>query len=247
MVSRHATSPLYRQVAEELQDRIGKGAYRPGDRLPSENDLSAEFAVNRLTVRRAIQELVRAGELHVRQGAGTFIAPPTMRYEVTMDNPRQLSTAEGLQRAIDKIGREVGEDLISAAPHEDADAREALGLGRAGLLRVETLLVVDRERWAVSSSYLEARRFPRLAARWGSHGGLYDVLREEYGVGLVYSWRSFTAVAADPGDAATLDVPPGSPLMVREGLSVDADGRPTVFVRRRCRGDRVKFVLRYQD
>ncbi|MEV0613801.1 GntR family transcriptional regulator [Nonomuraea sp. NPDC050404] len=247
MVSRHATSPLYRQVAEELQNRIDGGTYRRGDRLPSENDLSAEFAVNRLTVRRAIGELVRIGVLRVRQGAGTFIAPPMMRFEVSMDNPRQLSTAAGIKEAVDVLGRDVHETLLSAAPHEDADAREALGLRRAGLLRVETLLMVDSERWLVSSSYLEARRFPRLAARWAGHGSLYDVLREEYGTGLVYSWRAFTAVAADPGDAAVLDVPPGSPLMVREGLSVDTEGRPTVFVRRRCRGDRVKFVFRYPD
>jgi DNA-binding GntR family transcriptional regulator len=246
MVSRHATTPLYRQVAEELQRRIDDGTYHRGDRLPSETDLSVEFAVNRLTVRRAIGELVRAGVLHARQGAGTFIAPKVARYEVAVENPRRLSTAAGIQEAIDSIGRDVKEVLLSAEPHQDAQARDALELKRAGMLRVETLLVVDAERWAVSSSYLEARRFPRLAARWPAHGGLYDVLREEYGIGLEYSWRSFAAAAAAPEDAAALDVPSGTALVVREGLSVDAGGRPTVFVRRRCRGDRIKFVLRYR-
>ncbi|HLU71476.1 MAG TPA: GntR family transcriptional regulator [Nonomuraea sp.] len=247
MVSRHATIPLYRQVAEELQRRVDSGRYRPGDRLPSETELSDEFAVNRLTVRRAIGDLVRSGVLQVRQGAGTFIAPPMVRHEVAVENARRLATAAGLQQALGELGGTVGETFLWARPHEDAEARRSLALGRAGILRVETLLLVGSERWAVSSSYVEARRFPRLAGRWGSHPGLYDVLREEYGVGLVYAWRSFTAVAADPGDAAALDVPPGSPLMVREGLSVDADGRPTVYVRRRCRGDRVKFVLNYRD
>lgn len=46
-------------------------------------------------------------------------------------------------------------------------------------------------------------------------------------------------------DAEVLDVPPGSPTMLREGLNGDDAGAPTLFLTRRMRGDRIKYVLLY--
>ena len=60
--------PLYEQVRQSLATAISRGEYGPGDRLPSETTLAQEMGVNRLTVRRAIEELARAGLVQSRQG-----------------------------------------------------------------------------------------------------------------------------------------------------------------------------------
>ncbi|MFQ5854143.1 MAG: 2-aminoethylphosphonate--pyruvate transaminase [Anaerolineae bacterium] len=70
------TVPLYIQIAEGLLDRIESGELAPGDRLPSERELSEMLAVNRMTVRRALRMLEMQGLLIRRQGNGTYVAEP---------------------------------------------------------------------------------------------------------------------------------------------------------------------------
>ena len=60
--------PLYVQIANQLLDRIEAGDLRPGDRVPTERDLSRELRVNRVTVRRAFRLLELKGMLIRRQG-----------------------------------------------------------------------------------------------------------------------------------------------------------------------------------
>lgn len=64
---------LSEQVFEVIKSRIVKGEVGPGEKLPSENALSEEFGVNRLTVRMAIQKLNAFGLVETRAGEGTFV------------------------------------------------------------------------------------------------------------------------------------------------------------------------------
>jgi len=60
-------------VAASLERRILEGALKPGDRLPPERELAAEFGVSRPSLREAIQKLASKGMVHSRQGGGTFV------------------------------------------------------------------------------------------------------------------------------------------------------------------------------
>src|SRR5271156_6672359 len=73
---------LWRQIAEALRQEIGGPEYPPGARLPTEAELSARFAVNRHTVRRALEELSHGGLIRVEQGRGTFVAEDVLDYTV---------------------------------------------------------------------------------------------------------------------------------------------------------------------
>lgn len=61
------------QVYDQLRRQIARGEWKPGDRLPSENELAAGLGVSRITVRQAIQKLVTQGLLETRFGEGTFV------------------------------------------------------------------------------------------------------------------------------------------------------------------------------
>jgi len=90
-----------------------------------------------------------------------------------------------------------------------------------------------------------AHRFPDLTTSLAGGSSVYAALREGHGARLRYGWRSLSAAAATADEADLLDVPPGSPLILREGVNVDGAGTPVVFLSRRMRGDRFKYVLRY--
>jgi len=64
----------YREIKEYVRRQIGTGAWPPGTRIPSENELTREFGVARMTVHRALSELTRDGLLGRTQGSGTFVA-----------------------------------------------------------------------------------------------------------------------------------------------------------------------------
>ena len=66
--------PLYQQVMDDLKGEIARGVYAAGSRIPSEMELAKSYGVGRITVRRAIEELSRAGYLNRQQGRGTLCA-----------------------------------------------------------------------------------------------------------------------------------------------------------------------------
>src|ERR1700759_2405940 len=76
-------STLYARIEEAIATEIAQGEYRPGDQLPTENVLLQRFQVSGITVRRAIQNLVRRGLLEIRRGLGTFVLSPRIEAELT--------------------------------------------------------------------------------------------------------------------------------------------------------------------
>lgn len=60
-------------VIERLQQQVSLGVLRPGDRLPTETELTRAFGVSRTTIREAVAALEHAGLVHVRQGDGTYV------------------------------------------------------------------------------------------------------------------------------------------------------------------------------
>lgn len=69
-----ASIALFRQVKDFIASRIQDGTWRPGDKLPSENDLVKQFDISRMTVNRALRDLVQQGRIRRVAGVGSFVA-----------------------------------------------------------------------------------------------------------------------------------------------------------------------------
>src|SRR4029078_9962823 len=65
--------PQYAQIADIFRQRIARGIWTTGSRMPANEDLAAEFGVSRVTIRQAVDLLARDGIIEARQGRGTFI------------------------------------------------------------------------------------------------------------------------------------------------------------------------------
>jgi GntR family transcriptional regulator len=235
--------PLYEQVRQSLASAIASGEYGPGDKLPSETTLAAEMGVNRLTVRRAIEELARAGLVQSRQGSGTYVARSVVRLPVS----QSLSTdslVSSITQQINEQGHAYEDVLLKATKVNNPQANAELRLPSGPLWRVDNALVVDDDVWMWSSSWFPQELLKDPKRNWSSVSGLYGQLNDSIGE-LVPVWRAFSAEAATAEDAETLGVKAGTPLIVRDGLTADQDGNPVLRVSRRARMDRVSYVLRY--
>jgi GntR family histidine utilization transcriptional repressor len=73
-ISKAAPEPIYRQIKQIIQRRIGSGEWRAGQKLPSENELVAALEVSRMTINRALRELTQEGLVRRVHGLGSFVA-----------------------------------------------------------------------------------------------------------------------------------------------------------------------------
>jgi DNA-binding LacI/PurR family transcriptional regulator/biotin operon repressor len=85
--------PLYAQIAQQIRTQIAQGELQVGDRLPSEAELCQRYGASRVTVRKAIESLVKEGVVHAKVGKGTFVgAEPTTDQGVASVQPMRVST-----------------------------------------------------------------------------------------------------------------------------------------------------------
>ena len=242
--SRVVQQPLYRRITDTLRGRLDAGTYQPGARLPSEPILAAELGVHRLTVRRAVEELAREGLVHPRQGSGTFVTRRPAPLAVTIPLTRD-EFASSLRMQLETRGQRYTDRLVTTELADDVRARHELRAPRVRLRRVDSVLEVDSEVWVCSTAWGPDRLLRDVASVWRQTDGIYGVLLDTSAAPLRYVWRSFGAEPASIEDAQRLGVTPGSPVLVREGLTASADGKPVLWVRRRARFDRVRYILHY--
>jgi len=212
---RKSDAPLWRQIARALSSGIGPGGLQPGDRLPTEAHLAVQHGVNRHTVRRAIESLVRTGLVRVEQGRGSFVAEDRIDYAV---QPRTR-----FSEWIRHPNKEPTGQVLQIRPVA-ATAQVAAGLG---IPRGTTVALFGRLGMAdgvpvsLASHYFPLTDRPGLLEALRTENSITDALRS---VGVADYRRKVTRVSArmpTATEAGLLQVPRSRPLLVCENVNVD--------------------------
>jgi len=224
-------TPLYLQLADRLRHFIRAGEWRPGEAVPGERELAGLAEVSRVTVRKAIEDLVRDGLLIQRQGAGTFVAG---RFE------QPLSILAGFSEDMQARGLRPGSKWLEkklARPTPE----EAMALGLSPGERVVRLVRVRTadgkplalERASVSERYLPSADLVSVS--------LYEALRSQ-GFRAVRALQRLRADLASAEEARLLAIQPESAILHIERRAFMADGTPLEFTRSAYRADQYDFV-----
>jgi GntR family transcriptional regulator len=147
-LDRSSFVPLYYQLQELVKEQIESGAWRPGDRLPSEPELARRYAVSRVVVRQALAILQDDGQIVRVQGRGTFVAEPKLD-----------ARAGGLARLLaTPRPPDVTIDVLEAGtPPVEPSIRGGLRVGdRERVLRLTTALSVRGIPLAITYSFYRA-------------------------------------------------------------------------------------------
>jgi GntR family transcriptional regulator len=226
--------PLYLQLKRRIEDALQRGAIGPGDALPSERDLAARVEMSRVTVRKAVQHLVREGVLVQRHGSGTYVAPHLNRVEQSLS--QLTSFTEDMARrgmAVHSVWLDRG--LYAPSPEEAV----TLGLGATdSVARVARLRIAGDTPLAIERASLSAAILPDPAAVGTS---LYEHL-DTTGHRPVRAIQRLRATSLGADDAALLDIAPGAASLQVERTSYLASGRVVEFTRSIYRGDAYDFV-----
>lgn len=236
MLSRGGGVALWRQIAEAIEADIERKTFPPGGRLPTEEELSARFGVNRHTVRRAIAMLQDQGLVRVEQGRGTFVQ------EGVIDYP--LSTRTRFSEIIRRQARTPsGELLRTATLPADPVMAKSLGLDvGAPVVLVETLGKVDGAPVSIAAHYFSQARFPDLIDVFRTERGVTQTLRR---LGIADYRRKQTRVTArlpDSYEMRHLQLSKMIPVLVAESINVDDEGRPLEWGVTRFAANRIQIV-----
>ena len=237
-VDRDAPLPLYHQLRQALLRPLERGHWKEGDLIPTEREICETYNVSRITVRRAVNDLVREGYLISFQGKGTFVARPKIR--------RQLSHLRSFSEEMQGVGLQAGSRLLSLRQEPAlGDVAAALQVEEeAWVWIVERLRLVNDEPTIVSVSHL--RLPPGLVltpTQLQGRASLWSTLRQQ-GVTFARSESTIQAVAGNDRESQLLEVTPGSPLLLVESVIYSDRDVPVEYSRMVSRGDRYNYTVR---
>ena len=229
--------PFYAQVKDALRTRIEQGEWKPGEQLPGELELCDMFAVSRTVIRQALTELVHDGLIVKYKGKGTFVAEP----KITEALVQKLTGfyQDMSERGTPPVSRILKLERVPAVAKVAAALR--LEPGEA-VIELERLRFVQDEPIALVTTFLPYRRCPDILQVDLTRQSLYALMEAVCGIVIARGLRTMEAVAANQREAELLEVDPGSPLMLIDSVSFDAEGAPVEYYHALHRGDRSRFV-----
>lgn len=229
-------APRYHQIAEALRGRIAQGHPAPGERLDTQRSLAREFGVTLMTLRQALELLERDGLITRRHGLGTFVASPSVDYDIL-----QLRAFAG---DLSAKGKHVATRFLrSHFGRADRAVAGELRLGKGDrVFALERLRLVDGHPMSFQASYLPAPLGEEVAKADLTVTPLRQVLSFKLGIEITAARETVSAVHLDGRAARELGCRPGIPAFRSDRVSAGPDGAPVVYDRVFIPGDRFRIT-----
>lgn len=233
-----AALPFHAQVRESLRARIVDGSWQPGQQMPSEHEMTALFAVSRITVRQALQDLQNEGLIHRVHGKGTFVSRP----HATQDLMRLQSFGEAMRPQ----GYDTFNKLVSVRETvPPAGVAQRLGLPRgAQVSEITRVRYLNQSPVSLDTSHFALPLGRRLAQQDLASRDLFVILEQDFGLRLGHADMVIGSRLADDAQARLLDLAPGAALLHVDRLTCDEQGEPLVCEHLFNRGDVYQYHLR---
>ncbi len=226
--------PLYVQLRKRIEAGVAEGLLAPDMPLPPEREIAALTELSRVTVRKAIAELVEKGLVVQKQGSGSYVAPSRPRVEQSLSRLTSF-TEDMARRGLTSVSQWLERGLFLPSPEEVL----ALGLGSSDqVARLARLRLADGRPMAVERASLPPDILPNPLAVTHS---LYEVLGKA-GLRPVRAVQKISAVNLSEADANLLGLPVHAAGLRIERISYLPEGRVAEFTRSLYRGDAYDFV-----
>ena len=211
---------LYEKVEEVLAAEIAGGELQPGDRLQSEDELLVRFGVSRITVRRAIQNLVQRGVVEIQRGRGTFVLAPRISQELTK--------LTGFVEDMMAHGRRASAKVLSRSEvAANATVARQLGISKGTrVVRIERVRLADSVPMSLDETYLPLAIGRQIVRNDLRVKPIFTLLEEKYGVPLAEAEYKLEASAASAHVAEALAIAEGAPIFRIERTTFTTGGEP---------------------
>lgn len=221
---------LYVQVREALRGQIKTGALQPGQKLPTEDELAAQFGVSRMTLRQGLADLIDEGLLYRRRGVGTFVT----HFHVERDHNKltdffETARAEGFVAEVRLLDRQVIPAKIMIA--------KALSLQESEpVIWIRTQRLANDLPVTIYDEYAPYKLRPELLAEELNSRPIWQIL-ESHGYVIKRAVQRIEARTADEEIATLLNIGEDVPILFKHRTIYAEDGTPVEVVLCYNRGD----------
>jgi GntR family transcriptional regulator len=209
------------EVVEELRQRIDKGQYTAGQKLPAERELANEFDVSRITVRTALLRLQSEGIIDIVPRGGAFVRSPHTKIVIGPSNPTvakglELKRAGSFIRAMQAEGHEtlvrfIEPSEIIPAGKEIAEKMEISP--ETELLRRYRVHIIDRVPYRILDSYYLASLLGGLLGKDEGYIPLFKWMREHTGLRAAKAFEKVSSRMPTAEEAALLNIGRNQPIV----------------------------------
>lgn len=228
--------PAYRQIEQALRERIAR--MPPGERLPSDAELCAQFGVSRMTARNAMERLAVDGLIRREPGRGSFVAQAPAHRRTN----RLMTFTQEMRRA----GRTPTSRVLTREIRPSSTA-EAASLGvppHQPIVHLRRLRLADDQPVALETAVLVGDCARAVMTADLANGSLHETLARS-GIVLRRGTGTISAAMATYEDARLFDIRVGSPLLVERRIIEDDRGRRIESTESRYPADRYGLEVQF--
>lgn len=236
-VDRESKEKLYVQIYSIFKEKIGNGEWPAGTQIPTEDELCRTYDVSKVTVREAIQELVREGYLKRQQGKGTFVTYSMPQLGLTMRTR--------LSDAIYGEGVTVGKEVLERGVRKPSEDIKTFLMTEGDIYYILCRKVIDDESY-IEESFMPMFIFPDIENEDIFCNTLYELI-EEKGIKKIFKVMQTMEVASIKGDKAVLlGIDDGSPALIVHRVLISSDGSPIAYMRLIGSGRKSRIQMEFE-
>lgn len=229
--------PIYYQLQELLVGKIESGELSSGDKLPSENELTAMYNISRNTAQKALRALVDWGLAQRIQGKGTFVCNKSVTFSITA-SLSMTSEVIGLNK--EPHSRMLQAKVIGAS----LDIAKKLGIDKDDAVYIiQRLRFVDEMPIMIQSSYIPEKFLPDLLKKNLEDASLFEIFTHDYNIDIDHTSEVMRAVSVTQFEGEMLNIAEHSPAFLLQRLTYLKNGEVFEYVKTIVRGDKSKFYV----
>jgi GntR family transcriptional regulator len=241
VINKYSNEPLYSQLKNIIIEKIEKGEYPSGSKIPSEQELCDYYDISRPTVRQAISELTNSGYLYKEKGKGTFVS-----------NPKTVVNAKSYTGFTDSIldNDMAGErNIISIETLTNTDLRLLDEVFSVGINQVIDFAcfsytgIINDDLISLNTSYIPVNLFSNIIEDVKKGKSSFDILKGKYPLLPTKTRSTLEVVYTEQFEAQYLMVSPGQALVKISNIIFSKSGQVVEYVISKYRADRCRLLF----
>ena len=231
-------APLHLIISQQIQQQIVNGDYPPGAKLPSERELIAIYQASRITIRRAIANLVQQGLVATHQGKGAFVTKQK-KVAYTISNPLTFLEQDLQAKGVELSPQNIAFELVT--PPEKVRAILNLPSTNPAAYLQKKLLLTDNIVGAVDITYILSEIATKLVRELQQNMTFPVLEKHNYKINRITAIIECTNANLELSEY--LEVPLGHPLIVYRHTAYTTDNRVILHGETISRGDRFCYSV----
>lgn len=237
-VLKNNPAPLYYQIKQILLETIENGELKPGELVPTEKALCELQGVSKITVNKAIMELVNEGVLYREKGKGTFVAQPKEKH--------QLNQLKGFTEEMKEKGLDTDVKILSFHTREATkQIKSALNMKEKDnkIIEITRLRISDNSPVAIETAWISYNLFSDMTREMIEGKSLYSIFREKYGYYPKRAKQTVEPILLNDYESMLLGRPSSSLALMFQRNTYIEDGTPIEYTKAIYRSDKYKYEV----